>query len=92
MGEIRQLPPRQCAALLLNLKDAQGRGVIALFPLERIATMREIAAALGMPAERFAALWNDLPIEDLAIAELLAVTRQQVINLRKSPASGWREG
>jgi hypothetical protein len=82
-SEVRQLPPRQCAALLLNLRDAEGRGVIALLPLRGVATLREMAAAMEMPAERFAALWNDLPIEDNAIAELLGVTRQQVINLRK---------
>jgi hypothetical protein len=81
--EIRQLPPRQAAALLLNLRDAQGRGVIALLPLMGVATLRQIAEALEMPAERFAALWNDLPIEDARIAESLGVTRQQIINLRK---------
>lgn len=81
--EIRQLPPRQCTALLLNLRDAGGRGVIALFPLRGIATLREMAAAMEMTAEAFAALWNDLPLEDNAIADLLGATRQQVINLRK---------
>jgi hypothetical protein len=81
--EIQQLPPRQGAALLLNLRDAQGRGVIALLPLLRIASPRQLALALDLPLERFAALWNELPIEDAAIADLLGVTRQQVINLRK---------
>ncbi|MCS6861931.1 MAG: hypothetical protein NZT92_16620 [Abditibacteriales bacterium] len=81
--EIRQLPPRQCAALLLNLRDAQGRGVIALFPLTGVATMRQIAQALQMPPEKFAQLWNDLPLDDETIAQHLGVTRQQVINLRK---------
>jgi hypothetical protein len=52
--------------------------------LQGIATMREMAQALAMPAEEFAALWNDLPIEDARIAELLGLTRQQVINARKS--------
>jgi hypothetical protein len=82
-SEIRQLPPRQCAALLLNLRDPQGRGVIALLPLTGVATMRQIAEALAMPADEFAELWNDLPIEDNGIAALLGITRQQVINLRK---------
>lgn len=81
--EIRQLPPRQRAALLLNLRDAQGRGVIALFPLTGVATMRQIANALSMPPEKFAQLWNDLPLDDETIAQHLGVTRQQVINLRK---------
>ncbi len=82
-SEIRQLPPRQCTALLLNLRDPQGRGVIALLPLTGVATLRQIADALAMPAEQFAALWNDLPLDDNAIAQLLNATRQQVINLRK---------
>jgi RNA polymerase sigma factor (sigma-70 family) len=83
-SEICQLPPRQRAAILLNLKDSQGRGVIALFPLTAVATIEQIAEALSISSERFAALWNELPLEDTAIAELLALTRQQVINLRKS--------
>jgi DNA-directed RNA polymerase specialized sigma24 family protein len=80
--EIRQLPPRQCAALLLNLQQAGG-GVIELLELQGIASFREIAAALDMPPEQFAELSNDLPIDDNAIAARLGCTRQQVINLRK---------
>ena len=83
-AEVCQLLPRQRAAILLNLRDAQGRGIIALFPLLRIASMRQIAVALDMRSEEFANLWNDLPLEDAGIAGLLGVTRQQVINLRKS--------
>jgi RNA polymerase sigma factor (sigma-70 family) len=82
--ELQQLPPNQRAALLLNLKDAEGRGCIALFPATGIATLRELADALGMEGDRFAQLWNDLPLEDARIAELLNLTRQQVINARKS--------
>ncbi len=82
--ELQQLPSNQRAALLLNLKDAEGRGCIALFPATGIATLRQLADALEMNAESFAQLWNDLPIEDARIAELLGLTRQQVINARKS--------
>src|SRR5206468_2481028 len=80
--EIRQLPPRQRAALLLNLRDAEGRGMIEMLPITGIAGPSEIAAALELPPEQFAALWNELPIEDAAIARLLGCERQQVINLR----------
>ncbi|HEV8484717.1 MAG TPA: sigma-70 family RNA polymerase sigma factor [Blastocatellia bacterium] len=83
-SEICQLPQRQRAALLLNLKDGKGGDCIALFPLSGIATPRDIADLLSIPAERFAEMWNDLPLEDATIAEHLGVTRQQVINLRKS--------
>jgi hypothetical protein len=55
-----------------------------LFPVTGIASVRQIAAALELTAEKFAAIWNELPLEDARIAELLGVTRQQVINARKS--------
>jgi len=82
--EVRQLPLNQRAALLLNLKDAEGRGCIALFPAAGIATIRQLAEMLGMSAEEFTELWNELPLEDARIAERLRLTRQQVINARKS--------
>lgn len=82
--ELRQLPLNQRAALLLNLKDADGRGCIALFPATGVATLRQLADALEMAADKFAPLWNELPLEDARIAELLGLTRQQVINARKS--------
>jgi len=82
--ELKQLPVNQRAALLLNLKDASGFGCITLFPAIGIATIRQLAAALELSAERLAELWNELPIEDARIAELLGLTRQQVINARKS--------
>jgi len=55
-----------------------------LLPAIGIATIRQLAAALELTAERLAELWNELPIEDARIAELLGLTRQQVINARKS--------
>ncbi len=82
--ELQALPRNQRAALLLNLKDAEGRGCIALFPATGIATLRQLAEALEMDAERFARLWNELPLEDTSVAEILGLTRQQVINARKS--------
>src|SRR5205085_11863617 len=82
-AEICELPLRQRVALLLGLRDAQGRGVLALLPLIQIASLRQIAAALSLSAESLATLWNQLPLEDRAIAEAIGVTRQQVVNLRK---------
>lgn len=82
--ELRELPAHQRAALLLNLRDEAGRGCIALFVIAGVATLAQLAAALDMPDEKFATLWNDLPLEDLRVAELLGLTRQQVINARKS--------
>jgi len=82
--EVHQLPLNQRAALLLNLRDAEGRGCIALFPAAGIATLRQLAQMVGMSAEEFSELWNELPLEDARIAERLQLTRQQVINARKS--------
>lgn len=82
--EVLQLPVRQRRALLLNLRDSDGDGCIALLPLTGVATLRRIAAALEMPAERLAELWRRLPLDDLELAEYLSLTRQQVINLRKA--------
>ena len=82
--EICRLPPRQRAALLLNLKDAKGCDCIALFPLSGIATLREIASLLEIPEQQFAEMWNELPLDDKTIASRFGITRQQVINLRKS--------
>ena len=82
--ELQQLPLNQRSALLLNLKDASGFGCITLFPATGIASVRQLAAALDISPEKFAEVWNELPLEDAKIAELLGLTRQQVINARKS--------
>lgn len=82
--EIGQLPVSQRAALLLNLRSGEGDSPIVFFPLMGIASIRQIAEVLQIPAEEFAALWNQLPLDDQMIAGRLGVTRQQVINLRKS--------
>lgn len=82
--EILKLPLQHRKALLLNLKDSSGDGLIAALPLSGVASIREIAAALEIAAQELAAIWNSLPWEDLRIAEHLGMTRQQVINLRQS--------
>jgi RNA polymerase sigma factor (sigma-70 family) len=82
--ELEQLPRNQRAALLLNLKESSGFGCITLFPATGVATIRQLATALEMTAEGLAQLWNELPLEDSRIADLLGLTRQQVINARKS--------
>ena len=83
-AEVLQLPVRQRRALLLNLRDATGQGCIALLPLTGVASLVEIAGALEMSAKDLAELWGRLPLDDQELAERLALTRQQVINLRKS--------
>jgi RNA polymerase sigma factor (sigma-70 family) len=82
--EIRELRPLQRKALLLNLRDSETVNVVALLVVTGTASFDELAAAIDMSAADLAAIWNDLPLDDLRIAELLGLTRQQVINLRKS--------
>lgn len=76
--EIRLLPVNQRLVLLLNLKG----DAIYLFPLCGVASIRQIAPVLEMPPEKLASLWNDLPLDDSALAAQLRLSRQQVINLR----------
>ncbi len=81
-ADVRELPVRQRLALLLNLRDVTGAGLLWLLPVAGIATIRQIAATLEIPDTEFAALWRELPLDDAAIAARLGATRQQVINLR----------
>jgi len=84
LKEIRQLPLNHRVVLLLNLRDSKGGGGIALFPVLRIATVHQLAEVLEMSGEKLAGMWNELPLGDARIAELLQLTRQQVINIRKA--------
>ena len=82
--EVRQLPPLQRSALLLNLRDASGGNVVFFLPHLGIASKGELAEALSLAVDELARLWTELPLEDAKIAARLGVTRQQVINLRKT--------
>ncbi len=82
--EVGLLPPRQRIALLLGLRDENGSAIMSLLILLRIARFDELAAAVELSAEELAAMWDRFPLPDVAIAERLGLSRQQVINLRKS--------
>lgn len=82
--EVDLLLPRQRVALLLSLRDENGSAITSLLILLRIVTFDELAAAVGMTSDELAAIWDQLPLPDIAIAERLELSRQQVINLRKS--------
>ena len=83
-AEICDLPRPQRVALLLNLRDMHRRDALTLLPLTGIASLRDIAGVLEIAPQRLAELWNTLPLDDLSIGALLRISRQQVINLRKS--------
>jgi DNA-directed RNA polymerase specialized sigma24 family protein len=78
------LPAMHKAAVLLNLRAENGDNALPLFPALRIASVRDIAEALDISAEKLSLIWDSLPLDDLTIAEWLGLTRQQVINLRHS--------
>lgn len=82
--EVCQLPVLQRAALLLNLRDSRDGGVISFLPFLGVASKEELARLLELPYADFQKLWNELPLDDLRIAEMFGITRQQVINLRKT--------
>ena len=82
--EIVELPPRQRSAVLLNLRDEGGRGIVDLWIILGVITAEQMAQALDLSLEDFAKLWRELPLKDNRIAAHLGLTRQQVINLRKS--------
>lgn len=83
-AEVRDLPLGQRRALLLNLRDDQGRDRLALLPLTGVASRDELACLLELPAAELAALWDELPLDDRTIAQRFELTPRQVINLRKS--------
>ncbi|HKP47789.1 MAG TPA: hypothetical protein VJT50_14410 [Pyrinomonadaceae bacterium] len=83
-SEVCQLPVLQRAALLLNLRDSRDGGVISFLPFLGVASKEELARLLEIPYEDFEKLWSELPLDDLRIAQMLGITRQQVINLRKT--------
>jgi hypothetical protein len=82
--EVVALGPLHRSAVLLNLREREGGNAAALFIFLGIATFEEIAGALQMRVGELAEIWNALPLDDRSIAERLKMTRQQVINLRKT--------
>lgn len=82
--EVCQLPVLQRAALLLNLRDSRDGGVISFLPFLGVASKEGLARLLEMPYADFQKLWNELPLDDSRIAQMFGITRQQVINLRKT--------
>lgn len=81
--QIGKLNRNQRTALLLNLRTPDGSCAASLLVMTGVVSVRKIAQAVEMPAEEFVEVWKRLPLNDIEIAEMLALTRQQVINLRK---------
>jgi DNA-directed RNA polymerase specialized sigma24 family protein len=81
--EIVLLPASQRAAILLGLKDSSGVPLLPYFPLLQVATLEDIANQFSFGRAEFAKIWNNLPLPDRELAQILGVTSQQVANLRK---------
>lgn len=88
---IRELPPLQRAALLLNLRDSLGRGVIALLLETRIASLSEIARAVAMPEAELVERWDSLPLDDRSIAARYGITPVQVVSHRRNARARLRK-
>jgi RNA polymerase sigma factor (sigma-70 family) len=82
--EVGALPINQRHALLLNLREMGQASALSLFVETGIVNFRQIAETLEIQLEAFTTLWNQLPLDDNLIATRMGITRQQVINLRKS--------
>jgi RNA polymerase sigma factor (sigma-70 family) len=81
--EIAQLPLEHRRALLLNLSDSAG-GDIRMFDSLGVASVRDIAALLEIGPLEFADLWKDLPLDDVRVAQMLGISRQDVANRRST--------
>ncbi len=88
-AELAHLSMSQRTAFLLHSH------VTREFDHRGVASLRQLAASLGLSAEEFATIWNELPQDDFKIAERLQLQRQQVINLRRVArdrlGAAWRE-
>ncbi|HEY3265937.1 MAG TPA: hypothetical protein VGM37_03355 [Armatimonadota bacterium] len=81
-NEIGQLPPGQCGALLLNLRATGDLSGIEIFELTGIATLEEMAAAMGVTGEDLARVYFDLPLKDVVVAGILHVSVKNVTSMR----------
>jgi DNA-directed RNA polymerase specialized sigma24 family protein len=82
--EIKELPIKQRWALLCNLRDEHGDGLINALPLCGIASPQQIARSLEITLEELSELWDQFPLRDAEMGKRLGIGSQQVISLRKS--------
>jgi len=83
-SEIRALPLMQRRALLLHVRDDRNVSAIHLLVFTGVATLDEIALALEYSRAEIEAMWDRLPMPDLALAEILGTTRAHVISFRRA--------
>lgn len=83
--EILALPIRQRYALLLNWKNSATDSFFNALIIDGITSTQNIAKALQMDLPNLEKIWDQLPLKDAAIGEMLGgLPAQAVANLRKS--------
>ena len=83
--EILALPIRQRYALLLNWKNSAEDSVVSTLIIDGIASIQNIADALDMNLPDLEQIWDQLPLKDAVIGDMLGgLPAQTVANLRKS--------
>lgn len=80
--EIRELGPKQRAALLLNLRFAPGQDAVPLLLECSLTSEGELAQLLGVPLQELSRLLDELPLDDASIAHRLGLDRRQVVHQR----------
>ncbi|HLF56573.1 MAG TPA: hypothetical protein VI942_06975 [Thermoanaerobaculia bacterium] len=83
-AEIELLPDNQRFALLLNLRGDGGEAMMEDLLATGVVGLPALAASLGLAPDELADLLPGLPKDDQWIAGRLGLSRQQVVNLRKS--------
>lgn len=77
--EIQRLPPDQRATICLSFADEAGEDLFSLLFAAGIATIPELATALGKSKEQFVDLWARVPmLDNTELAAYLGASRQQV--------------
>jgi hypothetical protein len=79
---IREMPVAERSAVLLGLRAADGQAAATLLQLTGVAGLPQLAEALEISARELAEIWNQLPLDDAAIAGRLGITPQRAGALR----------
>ena len=83
-ASIREMPVAERSAVLLGLRAADGQSAAVLLQLTGVAGLTQLAESLEIPVTELAAIWNQLPLDDAAIALRLGITPQRAGALRKA--------
>ena len=83
-AQIRRMPFAERSAVLLSLRTDDDRSGAVLLQTSGVADIPALAGALDVPEGELGTIWNQLPLDDAAIAERLGVTPQGAAALRNA--------